>query len=96
MHYEGFSVLSGWEGIMDNGEKSFEELLTQIESIVTEMESKKLPLDKQLASFEEGTALIRKCHSILKNAEGRVEQLSRQDVNASLTEAPASDYGPEN
>ena len=81
---------------MDNGEKSFEELLTQIESIVTEMESKKLPLDKQLASFEEGTALIRKCHSILKNAEGRVEQLSRQDVNASLTEAPVSDYGPEN
>ena len=53
---------------MDNGEKSFEELLAQIESIVTEMERKKLPLDKQLASFEEGTALIIKCHSILKNA----------------------------
>ena len=80
---------------MDNEEKSFEELLAQIESIVTEMESKKLPLDKQLASFEEGTALIRKCHSILKNAEGRVEQLSRQDINASLTEAPVSDYSQE-
>ena len=80
---------------MGNEEKSFEELLAQIESIVTEMESKKLPLDRQLASFEEGTALIRKCHSILKNAEGRVEQLSRQDVNASLTEAPASDYSQE-
>ncbi len=92
MHYEGFSVLSGWEGIMDNGEKSFEELLAQIEKIVTEMESQKLPLDRQLASFEEGTALIRKCHNILKNAEGRVEQLTRQDVNSPLAEAPVSDY----
>ena len=92
MHYEGFSVLSGWEGIMDNGEKSFEELLAQIEKIVTEMESQKLPLDRQLASFEEGTALIRKCHNILKNAEGRVEQLTKQDVNSSLAEAPVTDY----
>ena len=51
-------------------EPSFEEALTQLESIVDAMA-------ELLTQFEEGTKLLKLCETRLKNAELRIEQLKQ-------------------
>jgi exodeoxyribonuclease VII small subunit len=59
-----------------NPEK-FEDLLGRLEQIVSEMESAELPLEKLLASYEEGMRLVKACGDRLADAEQKVEILSR-------------------
>ncbi|MEX2122415.1 MAG: exodeoxyribonuclease VII small subunit [Woeseia sp.] len=54
-----------------NLEKSLEEL----ESLIDELESGDLPLEKAMKKFEEGIKLTRNCQAALKDAEQRVEIL---------------------
>ena len=56
---------------------SFEEALTELESIVDAMESGEVPLAELLDQFEAGTKLLRHCESRLKNAELRIEKLKQ-------------------
>jgi exodeoxyribonuclease VII small subunit len=65
-------------------ELSFEEALNKLESIVAQLESGDLPLEKSLALFEQGIALSRACREMLQSAERKVEQLER-DANGNLT-----------
>lgn len=57
---------------------SFEEGLQQLESIVKEMESGELPLDRALELFERGMKLSEACRKQLEEAETRVEILTRR------------------
>jgi exodeoxyribonuclease VII small subunit len=57
--------------------EKFEDLLARLEEIVSEMETADLPLDKLLASYEEGMRLVKACGDRLTNAEQKVEILSR-------------------
>ena len=57
---------------------SFEAGLTQLESIVKEMESGDLPLEQALALFERGMKLSETCRKQLEDAETRVEILMRR------------------
>ena len=57
---------------------SFEDALTQLETIVETMESGEVPLAELLAKFEEGTHLLKVCETRLKDAELKIEQLKRQ------------------
>ena len=54
---------------------SFEDAVEKLDSIVEEMESDDVPLDKMLVRYEEGAKLVKLCEKKLKAAETRITQL---------------------
>jgi len=54
---------------------NLEKSLADLESLVGELESGDLPLDKAMKKFEEGIKLARGCQAALKDAEQKVEIL---------------------
>lgn len=63
---------------------SFEEALSELESLVETMEKGELSLDESLKSFERGIELTRTCQQALKEAEQKVEILTGKTPNAEL------------
>lgn len=66
---------------MPDAEKSapsFESGLQELESIVKEMESGDLPLERALELFEKGMRLSESCRKQLEEAETRIEILVRK------------------
>lgn len=57
--------------------KSFEAAMQRLEEIVIIMERGELPLDDSLKLFEEGTALVRQCGSMLDEAEQKIVKLMK-------------------
>ena len=69
---------------------SFETALTELEQIVTRLESGDLPLEEALSEFERGVQLARQGQTKLQQAEQRVQiLLSEQD------EAPLNPFTPD-
>ena len=64
--------------VATDGPLSFEAGLQQLETIVKEMESGDLPLERALDLFERGTRLSEACRKQLTDAETRVEILMRR------------------
>ncbi len=58
----------------------FEEALSRLEIIVTELEKGDLPLDDSLKIFEEGIKLSKRCLKMLDDAERKVA-IMVQDTN---------------
>jgi exodeoxyribonuclease VII small subunit len=54
---------------------SFEEQLTQLESVVEKLERGELTLDDSVRLFEEGVRLSNACKAELEKAEGRIQVL---------------------
>ncbi len=54
---------------------NLEKALADLESLVDELESGDLPLEKAMKKFEEGIKLTRSCQAALKDAEQKVEIL---------------------
>ncbi len=54
---------------------NLEKALADLESLVDELESGDLPLEKAMQKFEEGIKLTRSCQTALKQAEQKVEIL---------------------
>ncbi|MBP9828738.1 MAG: exodeoxyribonuclease VII small subunit [Proteobacteria bacterium] len=64
---------------------SFEEALSDLESLVRRLEEGKCPLDEAIKTFERGIGLKNHCDSMLKNARLKVEQiLENSDGTASM------------
>ncbi|HLD16610.1 MAG TPA: exodeoxyribonuclease VII small subunit [Coxiellaceae bacterium] len=59
---------------------SFEQSLTQLEKLVSKMESGQLPLEQSLKHFEQGVKLIGECQTVLSKAEQKVKMLSGEGV----------------
>ncbi len=70
-----------------NAPEKFEELLGRLEQIVADMENAELPLEKLLASYEEGMRLVKACGDRLTDAEQKVEILARA-VTAEPAKSP--------
>ena len=49
--------------------QSFETAVSELESIVQNMENGQLPLDQALAAYQRGTQLLRQCQELLSSAE---------------------------
>jgi len=64
----------------------FEDALAALESKVEALSRGDLSLDRALATFEEGLALYRRCHTMLAEAEQRVTKLVA--ATEGLTEEP--------
>ena len=61
-----------------NPAPTFEAGLQELESIVKEMETGELPLERAIALFEQGMKLSEACRKQLEEAETRVEILTRR------------------
>ena len=60
---------------MNNKEKSFEEMIEELENIANSLEKDELTLDESVLKFEEGMRLSKECSNILDNAEKRIKIL---------------------
>jgi exodeoxyribonuclease VII small subunit len=65
----------------------FEDCLTRLEQIVSQLEAGNLSLEDSLKVFEEGIGLARHCAKYLADAERRIEVLAKDDTGA-LTQKP--------
>lgn len=63
---------------------SFEQALSELEQIVTHLESGELPLEDALNEFERGVQLARLGQQTLQQAEQRVQILLNDDKDAPL------------
>lgn len=70
--------------------KSFEAALTELEAIVTAMESPALPLDQALARYERGIRLMRFCEETLNDAEDKVRVLEGGELKPLADEPTGS------
>jgi exodeoxyribonuclease VII small subunit len=57
---------------------NFEQGLTDLETVVKELESGDLPLEKAIQVFERGVTLSDRCRKELEDAETRVEILLKR------------------
>jgi exodeoxyribonuclease VII small subunit len=73
---------------------SFEEAITELESIVSEMESGEVTLEQSLEKYERGTLLIGHCRQVLGAAEKRIEALTKARGDSPAgNETPPADAG---
>ncbi len=63
---------------------SFEEALTELESLVETLEHGELSLEESLKTFERGVKLTRTCQDALKQAEQKIQILSGKDNDEAL------------
>ena len=68
---------------------TFEDAVEKLESIVEEMESDELPLDKLLVRYEEGAKLVKSCEEKLQTAEARITQLE-ENLEGELAARPVT------
>ncbi len=71
----------------ENAKLSFEEALSNLESIIEAMEHEHLPLEELVANFEKGSTLLGHCESVLKNARERIEVITVRNQNEIALEA---------
>lgn len=65
---------------------NFESAYKELETIVDKMERGEQDLEKSLGDFEHGVALMKHCHSLLKDAEQKVEILVKDNNGLFNTE----------
>ncbi|WP_414674838.1 exodeoxyribonuclease VII small subunit [Marinospirillum sp.] len=63
---------------------NFEQLMQQLETLVTSMEAGEFSLDASLQAYEDGVRLTRLCQQQLAQAEQRVFSLQEQKGQASF------------
>lgn len=78
----------------------FEKSLERLETIVREMESGELSLEKMMKHFEEGMSLVGVCSRKLNEVERKIELLVKQGGQTTLApfampEEPATEEGKE-
>lgn len=67
-------------------EIKFEKAMSRLENIVEELEKGELDIDKSLEIFEEGIKMSRVCSKKLKEAEKKIEKLTRNDKGELIAE----------
>ena len=70
---------------------NLEKSLSDLETLVEDLESGDLPLEKAMKKFEEGIKLTRGCQTALQEAEQKVEVLLKTSGSEELTDFLADD-----
>ncbi len=60
-----------------NEKKTFEQSITELEEIVTEVEQGKVSLEESIEKYARGMKLINDCRKVLDQAEKRIETISK-------------------
>ena len=77
--------------LSENDPLNFEESLSEVESIVSQLESGSLGLSESLEQYETGIRQLKRCHELLDAAEQRVSVLAGFDVDGNPIVSPLSD-----
>lgn len=64
------------QGTMMTKTIHFEQSITELQGIVSQLEKGELPLEDALKQFETGITLARQCQDLLRHAEQKIEQLT--------------------
>ena len=67
--------------------ETYSDALRRLEAIVAELERGGMDLEATLERFEEGSKLLERCQSELKEAEGRLENLRLPEAEAMIDAA---------
>ena len=67
---------------MNDSEKKFEDIVSELESLVAEVENGALPMEKMVERIERGAQLIKQCQKRLDVMNGKVEILFKDDGNS--------------
>ncbi|MAS95263.1 MAG: exodeoxyribonuclease VII small subunit [Verrucomicrobiales bacterium] len=73
---------------------AFEEALSQLESLVQEMESDQVPLEELIENYEKGSRLYQVCEKRLDEAQGRIE-IIRKNRNGETVLEPFGEEAAE-
>jgi len=65
----------------DVNELSFEETISQLTGIVSQIEQGQIPLQESIEKYERGMTLIKHCRGILTQAEKKIEEISAPNQN---------------
>jgi len=60
-------------------DKTFEQALVELESLVKELENGEIELNQAVKKYNEGMKLSKYCHDLLKNAEGVIVKMMKND-----------------
>ena len=60
-------------------EKTFEKALEELETLVKELEKGEIDLNQAVKKYNEGMKLSKYCHDLLKNAEGVIVKMMKDD-----------------
>ncbi|GAB5415374.1 MAG: exodeoxyribonuclease VII small subunit [Congregibacter sp.] len=60
----------------ESAQKSFKDLETELQSIITQLESSDVPLEEAIAAFEAGNLLLKEAQGRLDAAEQKVRILT--------------------
>ena len=66
---------------------SFEAALAELEQVVADMESGKLPLEESLAAYQRGAELLKQCRSRLDEAQQQVRILENGTLKDFATDS---------
>jgi len=78
---------------VDTPPQSFEDALSELETLVDTLEEGELTLDQSLAAFERGIKLTRTCQKALDEAEQKVRILTGKSADAESEPFEGSDSG---
>lgn len=67
---------------------SFEESVSELQLIVSQLEDGSLPLEDSMTQFERGISLLKNCYQVLEQAEQRIEILTGIGEDGSTETAP--------
>ena len=71
---------------MNQANATFESSMQRLEQIVRALERGDAPLEESLKLFQEGTELVRRCQSLLDNAELQVKKVMTAADGSPVTE----------
>jgi exodeoxyribonuclease VII small subunit len=67
--------------------KNFEDALSELEQILSQIEGGDIGLEESLVKYERGNFLIQHCRGVLNSAERQIEMLGKA-ADGGLTSAP--------
>ncbi len=76
-------------------EVPFEQAIERVEEIVAQMEGDRMPLDRLIENYEEGTRLLGLCRKRLDEVQTRVDLITRRLDGTETAEPFADDTVPD-
>lgn len=73
-----------------SGQPSFEDALSELESVVEAMEEEQLPLEDLVSHYEKGSTLLKHCESVLKSARDRLELITLRNQTENALDSGAT------
>lgn len=78
--------------VVEDRDKRFEELLTELEQVVSKLENAEPDLEEAIRSYERGMELSKECHKRLDDAERKIKLLRKKaDGTMEETDFPNSE-----